>query len=185
MFTASPAEVSGLHDEDSRRQVKKLLEIRHSISSTLAAHEEDIKYIKCAKTVQCQDVIEFANNIAFALRSPRLWTPGFPLIGAAPPAPQAEQMRAGVLASYNKKAAEAKHQPAIETKINASKESTTAHAEPAEPAKRKVAIVDEADVASRKRKATTPEPASTAEPQKKRKVNISFGLDSDSDDEDG
>ena len=181
MFTASPAEVAGLHDEESRRQVKKLLEIRHSITSTLAAHEEGVKQIKNAKTVQCQDVIEFANNIAFALRAPKLWTPGFPLIGAAPPAPQAEQMRAGVLASYNKKAGEAKPQPVIDSNIRTSKETSTAHVRPKATAAVSNAI--EVDAASRKRKAGSPEPALSAEPQKKRRVNISFGLDSDSDEE--
>lgn len=175
-----------IHHEETRRQVKKLLDARHNITLALKDCADVIESIKNARSVPCRDVIKFANNIAFSLRSPKLWTPGFPLIGAAPPAPQAEQMRAGALASYHKSSRCV--QPS--TDLSQQSESEVAPAEAASLC-RAVVPADKAGLATAKRKAGAVEPvvASPAaaeievQQHKKRKLNISFGLDSDSDED--
>jgi hypothetical protein len=176
-----------LQSEVSRRQVKKLLEIRHAITSTLSLYDKDIESIRDARCVQGSDVIEFANNIALALRAPKLWVRPFPLVGAAPPAPQAEQMRAGVLANYNKKNLEEQlqQQAEITEAVTRDRAASIADREPPAPTLQTRQSSADSEVSSvRKRKAgSMDEGSAPALPQKKRQ-NISFGLDSDSEEDD-
>ncbi len=89
---------SNSYTED--QQTKKLLQIRNGIISILDKYQEDIEFVKKSRNVNSEDIITFANNITFNLRAPKLWAPPYPLVGAGPPAPQADQMRAGSLAAF-------------------------------------------------------------------------------------
>ncbi len=154
------------------------MEIRNNILSALEKHEEDIKFVKEAKSVSAEDVIIFANNISHTLRAPKLWAPPHPLVGAGPPAPQAEQMRAGALAEYitrigkSKKGAGAEvptKQAEIKPPLQETAVTTSAHeAGKKRPREDAVEIVQKAERAPQKMKTA--------------KVAIDFGLgDSDSD----
>lgn len=175
---------SSAQSSDTKRKVKKLLEIRHGITSVLNAHDEDIRYIQDAKAVDTEDLIAFANSISHSLRAPKMWTPAFPLIGGGPPAPMPEQMRAGTLAAYNNRTNGVDNgrprlddaDKKMETKIKNAELSTQ--------------LPETEEASLRKRKAPDGDRGSSSiesnskVPPKQKRGKVSYGIDSSSEEED-
>ena len=92
-------------DEKSSRtsRIEKLLTIRKSITSFFRGKSDELQSIRECRTVSIDCILEFAKYTTFTLRAPEGWTPGMPLIGGHPPAPQPDQMRDGVLQQYNQR----------------------------------------------------------------------------------
>lgn len=81
--------------------IRKLLEIRKNVTDTLQIYSEDLLNIKSTENVPSSWIIEFADYVSRGLSAPMKWTPGNPLVGGHPPAPQPEQMRIGMLGQLN------------------------------------------------------------------------------------
>eukprot|EP00608_Synchroma_pusillum_P011761 CAMPEP_0198442054 /NCGR_PEP_ID=MMETSP1452-20131203/65112_1 /TAXON_ID=1181717 /ORGANISM="Synchroma pusillum, Strain CCMP3072" /LENGTH=210 /DNA_ID=CAMNT_0044162685 /DNA_START=18 /DNA_END=648 /DNA_ORIENTATION=+ len=70
------------------------------LSAVTAAREGAVAHLSraaAARTTRASHVVELARAMTFTLAAPPGWAPGAPLLGSHPPAPQAEQMRAGLL----------------------------------------------------------------------------------------
>lgn len=65
----------------------------------LKKHSHVLATVKSRETVSLnpQEVVAYAHRIAGTTSAPTYWKPGFPMFGFAPPAPQEQMMRAGVL----------------------------------------------------------------------------------------
>ena len=94
-----PDETFSLHDKKAR--IGELLTIRKNITSFFRKRSEELKSIKECRVVPTDYILEFSRYTTFTLRAPEGWTPGMPLIGGHPPAPQPDQMRDGVLQRHN------------------------------------------------------------------------------------
>ena len=92
-------------DKKSERtsRINQLLTIRKSITSFFRGKSDELHSIRECRTVSVDCILEFAKYTTFTLRAPEGWTPGMPLIGGHPPAPQPDQMRDGVLQRYNQR----------------------------------------------------------------------------------
>ena len=163
---------------DNDYNLKKLLEIRNNIISVLEKHEEDIIFVTEAKSVSAEDVIVFANNFSHSLRAPKLWAPPHPLVGAGPPAPQAEQMRAGALAEYIARIGKPKNddRAGVQIKLAETKPLPPVSTLPVAPQEAGKKRPREDAVEGTKKTEKSPQKTKAA------KVAIDFGLgDSDSD----
>lgn len=76
-------------------RVKKLLSIQSTIRTTI--NTINLRHPNRQTEVSVQDLITFGNRISTTLHAPRHWKPGAMLISAYPPAPQADNMRKGIL----------------------------------------------------------------------------------------
>jgi len=81
--------------------VKNILNTRRKIDTFLKDNNDLIESIESAKLVPISSVIKLAEVSSRTVKAPPLWTPGNPIVGAYPPAPQLEHMRAGMLGSLN------------------------------------------------------------------------------------
>jgi hypothetical protein len=86
---------------DKKARIRELLTIRKDITSFFRKRSEELKSIKECRVVPTDFILEFSRYTTFTLRAPEGWTPGMPLIGGHPPAPQPDQMRDGVLQRHN------------------------------------------------------------------------------------
>lgn len=86
---------------DKKARIGELLTIRKDITSFFRKRSEELKSIKECRVVPTDFILEFSRYTTFTLRAPEGWTPGMPLIGGHPPAPQPDQMRDGVLQRHN------------------------------------------------------------------------------------
>lgn len=89
------------HNSDKISRIEQLLSIRKSITSFFRGKSDELKSIRECRTVSIDYILDFAQYTTFTLRAPEGWTPGMPLIGGHPPAPQPDQMRDGVLQRFN------------------------------------------------------------------------------------
>ena len=80
----------------------ELLKAKKLIDETLQEHRDELKAIKSAKSIAIVDLLSISLNIRYNTHAPREYKIGFPLINGHPPAPQAEEMRTGSLATYNR-----------------------------------------------------------------------------------
>jgi hypothetical protein len=94
-----PYQTNSLSDKKAR--IGDLLTIRKDITSFFRKRSEELKSIKECRVVPTDFILEFSRYTTFTLRAPEGWTPGMPLIGGHPPAPQPDQMRDGVLQRHN------------------------------------------------------------------------------------
>ena len=83
-------------------RIQKLWQLYKEIEKTLDDHEDAIQRIRNAQEVSISDTLQFAERIAPSAFAPLGWVEGLPLLNAFPPAPQADQMRIGRLAEYNR-----------------------------------------------------------------------------------
>lgn len=90
-------------NDQKKDRLKYLLSMKHSIYDKLSQHKGELDQIKKAKAIDINDLLQFSRNITLTSRAPNGWQPGFPLYNSHPPAPQPEEMRAGVLAAYTEK----------------------------------------------------------------------------------
>lgn len=101
-------------DSKSEDKLRRLLEVRRDVLSTLRDNDDALQRIRSAKDLDINQVLAFADHISLSMRAPRLWQPGHPLCGSLPPAPQLEDLRVGAMADYNKRLLE--HAQAILSK---------------------------------------------------------------------
>jgi hypothetical protein len=88
-------------DDEGKLRLGRLLRAKKEITQFNYEHREFFAKLSSALSPQFDEVIAFADKVTLTLNAPRDWQPGLPLIGAHPPAPQLEEMRAGHLEKYN------------------------------------------------------------------------------------
>jgi hypothetical protein len=204
-----PHQTNSLSDKKAR--IGELLTIRKDITSFFRKRSEELKAIKECRVVPTDFILEFSRYTTFTLRAPEGWTPGMPLIGGHPPAPQPDQMRDGVLQRHNQQRPiiiapppvvvmkEMKHIVKVELrpKVQVNKDDNLVPQKV--PAATEQVSIPIAEIRNEKkapiRKIDTPVDGNTSaaasavvdqQPHKRaRQINISFGLsDSESSDDD-
>ncbi len=83
-----------------KEAVLSLLSQRKEISNFLFEHNEELAHVKQIRKIESSKwILELADNITLTTRAPSAWAPSRPLheFRGHPPAPQFEQMRAGML----------------------------------------------------------------------------------------
>lgn len=196
--------------EYRKSRIEELLTTRKDISNFLRLKSQELLLLKECRAVPVDYVLDFSRYTTFTLGAPEGWTPGMPLIGAHPPAPQPDQMRDGVLQRYNQRRpiiiaphetvvmkemrdiVKSKPPPkkAIQKDFNTAKEENSTNREaskilPKREVDEKIEIIHEkpnATIRSSDAKIVTDH-----QPHKRaRQINISFGLsDSESSDDEG
>lgn len=92
------------HVERSQ-QLKSLLEVKDLIDGTLQGCAQDLLRLKASKFVSPNELIKLSMQIRYNTHAPREFKIGFPLVNGHPPAPQPEEMRNSILATYNSRQA--------------------------------------------------------------------------------
>ena len=196
--------------ESRKSRIEELLKTRKDISNFLRLKSQELLLLKECRAVPVDYVLDFSRYTTFTLGAPEGWTPGMPLIGAHPPAPQPDQMRDGVLQRYNQRRpiiiaphetvvmkemrdivkSEPLQKKAIQKDSNTAKEENPTNREastilPERKVAEKIEVIHEKPnpaIRSSEAKVVTDQ-----QPHKRaRQINISFGLsDSESSDDEG
>jgi hypothetical protein len=195
--------------ESRKSRIEELLKTRKDISNFLRLKSQELLLLKECRAVPVDYVLDFSRYTTFTLGAPEGWTPGMPLIGAHPPAPQPDQMRDGVLQRYNQRRpiiiaphetvvmkemrdivkSEPLQKKSIQKDSNSAKEENPTNREastilPERKVAEKVEVIHEKPNAIRSSEAKA---VTDHQPHKRaRQINISFGLsDSESSDDEG